>query len=386
MNIENPVIKILNNLIYKAIETDSSDIHLEPTKKELNVRYRIDGILYQKESIDQEYGLQVISRIKVLAYMNVAERRIPQDGKFIFNFKNQEIDLRIATFPCVWGEKVVIRILDKKHDTINLDNLGLDNVMLDQIKNISKKSSGFFLVTGPTGSGKTTTLHSMLKYLNSNEKNISTLEDPIEYLVAGVNQSQIFSEIGFTFQKGIRSILRLDPDVIMVGEIRDPETAQVAIQAALTGHLVLSTLHTNDSPGALMRLLDMKIEPFLINASLTGILAQRLARKLCEFCKYKSDMNQEEEIFINLHKLPINILYKSSGCDKCNNLGYKGRIGIFELLILSNSLKNLIRKNPIFNDVYSQAISDGMIPLIQDAANKVNSGIISLYELARVII
>lgn len=378
-------VNVLNNLFQKALTTLASDIHLEPAKNILRIRFRIDGILCEEPIIDKELGLQVVSRVKVLSQMNVAERRIPQDGKFCIFHENKEIDLRVATFPSLYGEKVVIRILSNQNNKLNLNTLGFSQSVLEKIKSISKNSSGFFLVTGPTGSGKTTTLHAMLQFINNPEKNIITLEDPIEYNVENITQGQIYPDIGFTFERGIRAILRQDPDIIMVGEIRDKETAQVAIQAALTGHLVLSTLHTNDAPGALMRLLDMKIEPFLINASLTGILAQRLARKLCEYCKYECIPKKDERDFINRMALSINKIFKSQGCNECHSLGYKGRIGIFEIVIVTDFLRSLITSRPVFKDIYAQSISDGMVPLIHDASEKVNNGTISLYELVRVL-
>lgn len=385
MNELSPAILILNELLNKSLSLSASDVHLEPNDSGLRVRFRIDGVLYDEKNIDSLYAQQVISRIKVLARMNVAEKRIPQDGQFCYEFENRKIDLRIATFPSYYGEKVVIRILDHKQHYLSLDMLGFNVQMLQNIKKIAQSSHGFFLVTGPTGSGKTTTLHAMLNLIISPEKNIVTLEDPIEYNVNGIVQSQIYPEVGFTFEKGIRSLLRQDPDVIMVGEIRDKETARVAIQAALTGHLVLSTLHTNDAPSSVIRLLDMNIEPFLINASLTAILAQRLARKLCIVCRYPVSPSYDELKFIETMKLNITNLYKSKGCEHCHKLGYKGRIGVFELLIVTNKLKSLITKQPIFQDIFMQARADGMKSLEEDAVDKINQGIISLYEFARVL-
>lgn len=386
MSHEAPAVSLINQIISNAIQLGASDIHLEPLRNMLRVRFRIDGILYEQESIDQEYSLQVVSRLKVLSNMNIAEKRIPQDGKFFYSFNNNEIDLRVATFPSVNGEKVVIRILDKNYSLLSLDNLGFELEMLQKIKKLAKRSGGFFLVTGPTGSGKTTTLHCMLNLINSKEKNIVTLEDPVEYNIDGITQSQVYPEVGFNFERGIRSLLRQDPDIIMVGEIRDKETAQVAIQAALTGHLVLSTLHTNDAAGAIMRLLEMAIEPFLINAALTGVLAQRLVRKLCTSCRTKqSVLTQEEHDFIKKLSLPIKDLYISTGCGDCNNLGYKGRLGVFELLDITHDLRALITSNANFSSISKQSLADGMTPLLHDAAAKVNSGVISLYELARVL-
>ncbi len=383
--IENaPTIALLNELLKKALSKMVSDIHLEPTSSGLRVRFRVDGILYEEDKYSKVYQLQIVSRIKVLAQMNVSEKRVPQDGKFCFQDNQKNIDLRVSTFPSAYGEKVVIRILDHEKHGLTLDSLGLNEKILAKIKALTQSSSGFFLSTGPTGSGKTTTLHAMLNLINNSEKNIVTLEDPVEYHVEGITQGQIYPDISFTFEKGIRAILRQDPDVIMVGEIRDKETAQVAIQAALTGHFVLSTLHTNDASSTLMRLLDMGIEPFLINATLTGILTQRLARKLCVLCREQVKINPDEKTFIENHNLPITNLFNSKGCVSCHDSGYKGRIGIFEFISVTHDLRNLITSKPIYKDIFDVACKDGMVPLIYDAVDKVNSGIISLYELARI--
>lgn len=386
MSNEAPAITIVSNLLIKAIKLEASDIHLEPNKNFLRVRFRVDGLLYDEEPIEQNIALQVISRIKVVAHMNLAERRIPQDGTFSYTTDLKEVDLRVATFPSIYGEKLVIRILDRAKNILTIDNLGFDCYMLEQVKNIAQFSNGFFLVTGPTGSGKTTTLHGMLSFLNSPQKNVVSLEDPIEYHVPNITQGQIYPEIGFTFHKGIRAIVRQDPDIIMVGEIRDCETAQVAIQAALTGHFVLSTLHTNNACGALMRLLDMKIEPFLINAALTGILAQRLVRKLCYKCRYQTDPTSQERAMLDRLNIACDSIYKSSGCENCHNTGYKGRIGIFELLVISQKLRSIITQNPSFDAICAQAHADGLKPLVSDGIQKVTEGITSLYELCRVIL
>ncbi len=383
-----PSVRLVEELITKAIACAASDIHCEPTDKELRIRYRIDGVLVEQTSIPAEIALQVISRIKVLANVDVAERRIPQDGKFSVQkktgVKNSTIDLRVATFPTPYGEKIVVRILDHSHTLLDLDHIGLSLSMLNSIKKLLNQSNGFFLVTGPTGSGKTTTLYAALHAIKNNEKNIVTLEDPIEYSIDGITQGSINTEIGFTFGRGIRALLRQDPDIIMVGEIRDTETAQVAIQAALTGHLVLSTLHTNNAPGAIMRLLDMGIEHFLINAAVTGVLAQRLARKLCVNCRKEVPITDAQKSLITNYNLAITKLFESPGCASCNNLGFKGRTGIFELLLLNENLRSLISREPRFDELCAEAYKNGYRPLIHDGAEKVNAGIISLSELLRV--
>lgn len=383
---DSPAVRIVQDLLNKAVLRSASDIHFESLTDTLRVRFRIDGLLYDEQVIPEIYKLQIIARIKVLGHMDVSEKRIPQDGKFSLLFAGRSIDFRISTFPAHYGEKTVIRILDRSHNMLSLDHLGFSPSLLQDITQIVDREHGFFLVAGPTGSGKTTTLYSLISYIKSTQKNIVTLEDPIEYNIDGITQGQVYPEIGFTFARGIRSLLRQDPNIIMVGEIRDEETARVALQAALTGHLVLSTVHTSDAPSTIMRLLDMRIEPFLLNAALSGILAQRLVRKLCVSCRFETKITHEEQELIKKFNLSIHTSFKSSGCTACLNLGHKGRIGIFELLKLTYQMRAVIPEKPVFDVVYAQAISDGMIPLTQDAAQKVNSGIISLRELVGLLI
>lgn len=379
------VVAFVDELLEKAVSQGASDIHLESTEAGLRIRFRIDGVLYDQEMLDRSLMAQVISRLKVLANINSAEKRIPQDGKFLIPTAQQAIDVRVSTFPSVHGEKMVLRILDRQRNQISLEQLGMQESMLQQFKTVLGSSSGFFLVTGPTGSGKTTTLYSALSALHSPEKNIVTLEDPVEYYVAGVTQGQIRPEAGFTFEKGIRALLRQDPDVLMVGEIRDTQTAQVALQAALTGHLVLSTLHTNDAPSAIMRLMDMGIEPFLINAAVTGVLAQRLARTLCTSCRVQDTPTEQERQLLERFGLPTQETFHAPGCDACMQLGYKGRTGIFELMPMSNQLRALIVKQPNIDAIYAQAHADGMCTLLQDGSDKVKQGRISVLELARAV-
>ncbi len=379
-------VNVVGEILLEAIKLGASDIHCEPEEAGLRIRFRMDGVLYDKMVIESDYGLQVISRIKVMANVNVAEKRLPQDGKLSLQINSNLVDLRVSTFPTLLGEKVVIRILDREKNAITLESLGFESDMLEKFNRLTQTSNGFFLVTGPTGSGKTTSLYSVLSVLNSPEKNIITLEDPIEYKISGITQGQINTDIGFTFERGIRALLRQDPDIIMVGEIRDRETAEVAIQASLTGHLVLSTLHTNDAVSAVMRLIDMGIESFLVKAALTGVLAQRLARKLCQDCKYETKLEEYEFSLLKKFNIILDSAYKSKGCTNCNGLGYKGRAGIFSLLEFTEKFRSLINQNPQFEDLYQQALQDGCKPLVYDAALKVSKGLISVSELIRTVL
>lgn len=386
MKQEVSIIELVDQLIRDAIDHYASDIHLESTVHGLRIRWRIDGVLFDKQELDSDIMAQVLSRIKVLAHIDIAEKRIPHDGKFKIIHKGQEIDLRVSTFPSMYGEKIVIRILDRAHQMIALDQLGLSQHMLETFNKLLARSNGFFLVSGPTGSGKTTTLYAALSALHSPEKNIITLEDPVEYSIEGITQSQIHPEAGFTFEKGIRSLLRQDPDVVMIGEIRDQQTAQVAIEAALTGHVVLSTIHTNDASTVIMRLIDMGIEPFLVNAAISGVLAQRLARTICPECRISVEPTDEDcALLRRLGCEPIT-LFKGAGCNACMNLGYKGRIGIFELLAMTPALRALIMERPHLDVIYQQALDDGMQLLQVDGLQKVKAGIITLPELARTVL
>ncbi|MFH1644639.1 MAG: GspE/PulE family protein [bacterium] len=384
------VIDLVDDILWSAIKIGASDIHLEPNEKNLRVRFRIDGVLYDQNPMDVNKASNIISRLKVLSSLDIAEKRVPQDGKVKLIFKNgaakeKIIDLRISTFPSILGEKIVIRILDKSQNFIDLNSLGFRKNVLDDIKNIIDRPNGFILVTGPTGSGKTTTLYAVLSILNKPDKNIITMEDPVEYNIEGVTQSQINPKAGFSFDNGLRSILRQDPDVIMVGEIRDKPTCRIAIEASLTGHLVLSTLHTNDAAGAVTRLLDMGIESFLINGSLSAVLAQRLARKLCDHCKYEVELEKDGQEILASKNIKLKRLFRSKGCKKCFDLGYKGRMGIFELLIIDDAIRELISLKQGTEKIYEQALKNGMITLYQDGLDKVEQGLISLDEFLRVI-
>ncbi len=380
------VIRQVDSIIETAIAHHASDIHLEPTAEHLRVRFRIDGVLYDQSPVDRSIMQQVVSRLKVLAQMNIAEKRLPLDGKFSMGIEGKPVDFRVSTFPSVFGEKMVVRILDRTAHAMSLTQLGFMQSMLTIIQELVRKQNGFFLVTGPTGSGKTTTLYGILSTLHAPDKNIVTLEDPVEYSLPGITQGHINTAAGFTFEKGIRSLLRQDPDILMVGEIRDKQTARIAIEAALTGHLVLSTLHTNDAPSAVMRLMDMGIEPFLINASLSGVLAQRLVRRLCTQCKEPVVRDPSYDHLCTRLGIPEDMpLFDAPGCGQCDNLGYRGRTGIFELLVVSPELRARIVSQPIFDDIYAQALKDGMTTLLQDGVAKVKEGVISLQELARVV-
>lgn len=383
---EDSIVSLVNILISKAIAANASDIHLEHDSDGLRVRYRIDGVLHDQPKIDKQLMLQVAGRIKVLARLDLAERRVPQDGKFRHSYDNVIIDLRVSTFPGVYGEKFVIRILDQRQHNVALANLGMAPDLLQRVHDLILKPHGFIVVTGPTGSGKTTTLYAMLKELHAPDKNIITLEDPVEYLIAGITQGQIYPKAGFSFAKGIRSLLRQDPDVAMIGEIRDAESATIAIEAALTGHIVLSTLHTNDAAGAVARLMDMGIEPFLINAALTGVIAQRLVRKLCDNCKkLVKEPSLKDLALMAQYEISCANLYVPVGCEQCRGLGFNGRFGIFELLELNQDLHDLIIKHPRLDDIYQAGLKNGMVPLRQAAVEKLQAGLTSLEEILRVI-
>lgn len=382
---EESVVALVDALIERAVLSGASDIHIEPYRIEAKVRYRHDGILRDKNAIPNRCVQQVIARCKVLASMNIAERRIPQDGKFNKNIKGNYVDFRISTFPGIYGEKVVIRILDRSHHMITLDHLGLSPALCASFRTLLQKPSGFLLVAGPTGSGKTTTLYAGLAELNNHERNIVTLEDPVEYDLPGITQGQIRPDVGFTFEKGIRAILRQDPDIIMIGEMRDAQTAQIAIQAALTGHGVLSTVHTNDAPSVIMRLIDMGIEPFLINAAVSGVLAQRLARKICPACKMPYEPSADEKTMLERLGAPGITLYRGAGCVACDGHGYKGRVGIFELLVIDVGLRQLIMRDPSHDVIADYARAHGFQSLLKDGLSKVCQGVISLQELMRVV-
>ena len=382
---EAPVIKLVNLVIAQAIRDRASDIHIEPEEKHLRVRYRIDGMLHEAFQPPKNLQAAITSRIKILAQMDIAETRVPQDGRFQVRLDNKEIDIRVSTLPTVHGENIVMRILDKSSLRFGLEELGFLPDTLEKVKQMLSSSYGIILVTGPTGSGKTTTLYSALQSINTIDKNIITIEDPVEYRLPLVRQSQVNPKAGMTFAAGLRSILRQDPDVVMVGEIRDSETAQIAVQAALTGHLVLSTLHTNDAPGAITRLTEMGVEPFLTASATIGVIAQRLVRKLCSKCR--APYQPSAEVLKRFHIKPKGgslTFYRAEGCSQCKNTGYKGRIGIYEVMVMDDQLRELTLKRASAEELRKVAIRSGMRTLRQDGLLKVAKGITTLEEVARV--
>lgn len=374
---------IVDDIIFQALERRASDIHVEPTAALLHIRFRIDGVLYDYNSYSLESKLQILSQLKIAAHINIAQKRIPQDGKFSISYKGSAIDVRVSTFPGLFGEHIVLRLLQRKEQIIDLEQLGMNSEVYEQFLNCINRSSGFFLVTGPTGSGKTTTLYATLMRLNTQEKHIITLENPVEYTISGVTQGNIHPAAGFTFENGICSLLRQDPDVVMIGEIRDRQTVQIAVEAALSGHFIVSTLHTPSAPGALMRLIDMGIEPFLVNAAVNGILAQRLARAICTHCKEEKKLTDQDKRILEKLEIVCDTLYAGGGCANCFGLGYKGRIGLFELFVVSNKVRSLLMHKAILDEVKEQALLDGMQSLLYDGIQKVKKGIITLPELVR---
>ena len=380
---EAPVIKAVNLLIGQAVRERASDIHIEPMENEIRVRYRIDGVLYKAQSLPKKLQLGIISRIKVMARLNIAEKRLPQDGRVLMKMGDREIDLRISTFPTIYGENVVIRILDKESLFMGLEELGFLPDSLDEFRKLLARPYGMILVTGPTGCGKTTTLYAALSYINSMEKNIITVEDPVEYQIRGVRQTQVNPKVGLTFANALRNILRQDPDVIMVGEIRDLETARLAIQAALTGHMVFSTLHTNDAPGAITRLLDMEVEPYLVSSCLLGVLAQRLVRLSCPKCReeYHPPFSLLKRFGLEGEKIKF---YRGKGCKYCRQTGYYGRTGIFELMIMNEKLRELVISRPSTSEIRKLCREQGMRSLREAGIEKVKQGLVPLEEVIRV--
>lgn len=377
-----PIVRIVNSIIKQAVVSGASDIHIEPFEDFVRVRFRVDGELQDAMRLDINAHPAVVARIKVLGKMNTAEKRIPQDGRIEIKMNNREIDLRISIHPTVYGEKIVIRLLDRSNFIKGRDKLGFTKENSLRIDQVIKNPYGIILVTGPTGSGKTTTLYTILSELNDERKNIVTVEDPVEYKIFGLNQTSVNPKIGLTFANVLRSILRQDPDIIMIGEIRDTETSQIAVRAAITGHLVISTLHTNDTSSTIIRLFDMGVEPYLVSSALIGVVAQRLVRKICSNCKTSYKPNENELHILNVKGLTA--LYKGEGCNYCKNTGYRGRTAIHEIMYVDKEIRELINNKAIADDIKSAAIKNGMITLSDNCKNLVLEGITTIEEFIRI--
>lgn len=376
-----PMVRLVNSIINQAVNAKASDIHIEPFENNVRVRFRIDGCLQETMSLIKSTHISIVNRIKVLGKMDIAEKRLPQDGSLEVNIDGKSIDLRISILPTVFGEKIVIRILDRSGFFISKDELGLSNKNLEMFDDIIQNSNGIILITGPTGSGKTTTLYSILRELNSTDKNIITIEDPVEYRLDGINQVQVNNKSGLTFASGLRSILRQDPDIIMIGEIRDIETAEIAIRAAITGHLVISTVHTNDAPSTVARLIDMGIEPYLISSSLIGVIAQRLVRKICDRCREPYVPSEMEIKALGIDESTM--IFKGRGCSYCFKTGYKGRVAIHEIMNINREQRVLINEKRNIDDLRVEAINKGMISLKENCSELVVNGITTFEELIR---
>ena len=379
---EAPIIRLVNVILTQALKRQASDIHIEPYEKEIKVRFRIDGILYEIFSLPKRFQAHIVSRLKVMADLDIAEKRVPQDGRIKIKVANKAVDIRVSVIPMSYGERVVLRLLDKGVSLLGLGEMGLDTEKLKIFEGLINKNSGILLVTGPTGSGKTTTLYAAINRINSTEKNIITIEDPIEYELAGVGQIQVNLKTELTFARGLRSVLRHDPDIIMVGEIRDLETVEIAIQASLTGHLVFSTLHTNDAAGALTRLVDMGVEPFLIASSLLGVVAQRLVRRICPECKESFQLAESAMAELGLPR--DQVLWRGRGCEACMQSGYRGRTGIYELLLMNNEVRHLLTSGADSVTIKEAAVQKGMATLFGDGLRKVKVGVTTLDEVMRV--
>jgi len=383
-SVDKPIIKLVNSIIEEAVDSGASDIHIEPYENSVRVRFRIDGVLTEVSKLDYRYHSPVVTRFKVMTKMDIGQKRVPQDGRIHIKVKGRKIDLRVSTYPVVYGEKVVLRILDLSRVHVSLDSIGFEPSVLSAYRKLIRSSHGIILVTGPTGSGKTTTLYATLNEINEQNLNITTIEDPVEYEVKGINQGEVDEKAGVTFASALRSILRQDPDVILVGEIRDAETAELAIRAALTGHLVFSTLHTTSSAGAISRLIDMGIEPFLLASTIKGIVGQRLVRVICNNCKTEYSPEFEELSSIGIEDMGVKVLFRGTGCNECRGSGYRGRMGIFELLIPDTEIRKLIVERVPDGAIHEAAVRKGMITMRQDGINKVLKGLTTIDEVLRV--
>jgi len=380
---QSPVVKLVNYLLYNAVKENASDIHIEPGDKKLRVRYRVDGKLYEKIRPPHQMHAAIVSRIKIMAELDIAQRRLPQDGGIHVLVEGRPVDLRVSVMPASFGEKVVIRVIDPQKVLFNLESLGFTFENLQRLRQVIQAPNGIVLVTGPTGSGKNTTLYAALSELNTGEVNICTVEDPVECNIPGINQFQVNSSAGFEFSTALRSLLRQDPDIVMVGEVRDEPTANIAVQAALTGHLVLSTLHTNDAPGAVTRLVDLKVAPYLVSASLIGVLAQRLVRKICANCKTECDPPATIKRAVEKVGGEVGKFHRGVGCKKCRNTGYVGRIAIHELFVPDDEVAEMINEQVSTKKLRAKALEKGMVPLQLDGIEKVKAGIVSIEEVLR---
>lgn len=384
--IDQPVIIAVNKIIAQAVDKLASDIHIEPFEDELLVRYRVDGVLHEIMNFPKTVAPALISRVKILSNLDIAEKRLPQDGRIHMRIRNRDLDFRVSTLPTLHGESVVMRILDRQAMKVDLVKLGFAQRDLKNWTELVEHPHGIILVTGPTGSGKSTTLYSTLNFINKPDRKIVTIEDPVEYNLKGIVQVQTHARVGLTFAAGLRSFLRQDPDIMMVGEIRDKETATIAIESALTGHLVLSTLHTNDSVGSITRMIDMGVEPFLISSTLVGVIAQRLVRKVCYNCPEEYPYLEELKKVFEKNKVDTSNLklLKGKGCSVCSNTGYKGRMGIYELLVISDMIKEMIIKRTSSNSLTEQAVKEGLVTLFEDGLKKVADGLTTYEEICRV--
>lgn len=381
---ESPVIRYVNYIIQQAIKDGASDIHIEPADKKLKVRFRIDGVLFEAMNPPGSMAAAITSRLKIMANLDISERRIPQDGRIRCSVAGRKLDLRMSTLPNTYGEKTVMRILDTKSINVQLEDLGFSDDTLQVWRSLVTAPHGITLVTGPTGSGKTTTLYASLRTLDKNKMNISTVEDPVEYHLDGVTQTQTHEKIGMSFGKALKALLRQDPDVIMLGEIRDMETAMTAVQAALTGHLVLSTLHTNDAPSSITRLVNIGLEPFLVGAAVNGVLAQRLLRRLCKHCKAEERPSEEMAEYLEMQGMATDKIWTAKGCDRCRGTGYSGRVGIYELLAVDDRLRDVVAGNPNVSEFRRMCMERGMVSLRMDGMNKVKDGLSTVQEVLRV--
>ena len=385
-----PIVRLVGSILQRAVGEGASDIHVEPRAGELTVRFRVDGVLREVMSVPPKLQSGVIARLKILADLDIAERRVPQDGRFSVRLGSQKVDLRVAVLPTVFGEKVVLRLLDTANVQVDLKLLGFAPEALARYGEIFRRPYGTILVTGPTGSGKSTTLYATLEELNSPEKNIITVEDPVEYRMKGINQIHVNPKIGLTFASGLRSILRADPDVVMIGEIRDQETAKISVEAALTGHLVLATLHTNNAPAAVTRLTDMGVEPFLTSSAVDCVIAQRLARRLCERCKRPAAVSREalSALGFPFEHLPEGgaSFYEAAGCDRCSGTGYRGRIGIYEIMVLHDEIRDLVLRRVSTDEISRAAEESGMVRLREDGLIKAAEGITTIEEVLRTVV